>query len=165
MEKNITGVGRLTNYHIFYVMAMIGLILPCSFAYAEFGPAVSTLDEKYSNLLDHKNPIEASYRVLKAASHQLEITMSTVENVLCMYVQEILQKKKQSRAWKYTITPNQEYLYVYDQDVCDIVQYSCRNKIEAIDRPTIIRVDYSLLKVYDSMKDLGKSSDRLPRKE
>ena len=133
-------------------------------AYAEFGPAMSTLDKNDPNLINHENPIEASYCVLKAASHKLKITMSTAENVLCMFVWEILKKKKQSRAWKYTITPNQEYLYVYDKGVCDIVQYSCQNKIEAIDRPTIIRVDYSLLKVYDSMKDLGKSSDRLPRK-
>ena len=72
--------------------------------------------------------------------------------------------EKKSRAWKYTIAPNQEYLYVYDQGVCDIVQYSCQNKIEVIDRSTIIPIDYSLLKVYDSMKDLGKSSHRLPRK-
>ena len=51
MEKNITGVGPLTKHHIFYVMAIIGLIPPCSLAYAKFGSAAATLNEQYSKFI------------------------------------------------------------------------------------------------------------------
>ena len=36
--------------------------------------------------------------------------------------------------------------------------------METIDIRTILPIDFSLIKVYDSMKNLGKTTDRLPRK-
>lgn len=158
--QHVSGCGELLSHHVLFVLSLIGLLPDCVCSYAKFASSTSTgayLNETLNLFVDDEY-VKCSYHALKAVANHLKISMMEAENVSCKLVQSITGS---SNKWRYSLSPNQLFIFHYDASLGKIVSYAVDGMVYRIH----IDCDWGSIQASDQMKNLKGSKKCLKEKQ